>query len=276
VLTDGGMLSDLTKLNFRLKAIKLPVSWQKPEQGDPWDMYQYALPEFDGPDPMRLFTPATIQKFHVKAVKDVSQLYEDYIDGITGAIAGAVGDFMKQCQFTAGIITGPVGVITPGSLQGPPIGDPIKANGPRATEMEGKYTDAIGKTLGMAWKAWHMGAAGVVPFPPTFAACPSPVHPPTPNIPLPIIALPSPGLSLMLPAALKQVMILQLNIAEAIHHIDFFDAVANAVAQLFQVWLGMTQISIQGTGPVPTFAPPFVPVGPVLGGNVIPKPGSLV
>ena len=31
-----------------------------------------------------------------------------------------------------------------------------------------------------------------------------------------------------------------------------------------------------GAGPVPTFAPPFLPVGPVLAGTVIPTPGVFV
>jgi len=33
---------------------------------------------------------------------------------------------------------------------------------------------------------------------------------------------------------------------------------------------------VLGSGPVPTFAPPYVPVGPVLGGTAISPPGALL
>ena len=42
------------------------------------------------------------------------------------------------------------------------------------------------------------------------------------------------------------------------------------------IWKASTMISgVMGTGPVPTFAPPFVPVGPVVAGSIVPTPGVL-
>jgi hypothetical protein len=34
-------------------------------------------------------------------------------------------------------------------------------------------------------------------------------------------------------------------------------------------------VGVLGQGPVPSFAPPTIPVGPVVGGSVIPTPGHL-
>jgi hypothetical protein len=34
--------------------------------------------------------------------------------------------------------------------------------------------------------------------------------------------------------------------------------------------------NVLGTGPVPTFAPPYVPVGPVVGGIANMPPGGLI
>ena len=42
------------------------------------------------------------------------------------------------------------------------------------------------------------------------------------------------------------------------------------------MWLPQQQIMlVMGKGPVPTYAPPYVPVGPVIGGDNIAAPGHL-
>ena len=43
------------------------------------------------------------------------------------------------------------------------------------------------------------------------------------------------------------------------------------------MWLPMQQVMlVMGKGPIPTFAPPFVPVGPVVMGDNLPIPGHLM
>jgi hypothetical protein len=43
------------------------------------------------------------------------------------------------------------------------------------------------------------------------------------------------------------------------------------------MWLPQQQVMlVMGKGPIPTFAPPFVPVGPVMGGDNIAVPGHLM
>jgi hypothetical protein len=43
---------------------------------------------------------------------------------------------------------------------------------------------------------------------------------------------------------------------------------ANWIESSFQEWKGLvTLVGLTGTGPVPTFAPPYVPVGPVVMGD---------
>ena len=38
-----------------------------------------------------------------------------------------------------------------------------------------------------------------------------------------------------------------------------------------------TQVSlVMGMGPIPSFAPPYVPVGPVVGGSTLPTPGHFL
>ena len=59
------------------------------------------------------------------------------------------------------------------------------------------------------------------------------------------------------------------NLADptALHASDLFDAISKAFETVFPMFKATTLVNnVLGTGPVPTFAPPVVPVGPVLGG----------
>ena len=55
------------------------------------------------------------------------------------------------------------------------------------------------------------------------------------------------------------------------------DSIADAFEKVFQIWQTSTQVTnVMGFGPVPTFAPPVVPMGPVVGGLGTMMPGGLV
>jgi hypothetical protein len=59
---------------------------------------------------------------------------------------------------------------------------------------------------------------------------------------------------------------------EALH-----DGIATVLALAFLLWLVQQQVMlVMGKGPIPTFAPPFVPVGPVVMGDNLPIPGHLM
>jgi hypothetical protein len=152
----------------------------------------------------------------------------------------------------------------------------ILATAPKSKPQEVKYSNAIANAFGMLWQPWHMGLSGMLMYPPTFAACPSPVHPPTPNIPLPLIALASPGEAGLSSMTLKSTMEANLGDPTALHASDLFDAIAKAFNVVFQIFKVSTSVqNVLGVGPVPTFAPPFVPVGPVIAGVGTGAPGCL-
>ena len=51
---------------------------------------------------------------------------------------------------------------------------------------------------------------------------------------------------------------------------------ANALRVVFESWRASRMVkNLIGTGPVPTFAPPFVPVGPVVGGTAFAPPPAV-
>ena len=95
-----------------------------------------------------------------------------------------------------------------------------------------------------------------------------------PNTPVPVIALTQVTASLM-PAAMQNQMVGMLADPMAPFHSKLFEAICDAIDKCFKIWQAATQVTnVIGTGPVPSFAPPYVPVGPVVGGVGTMVPGG--
>jgi hypothetical protein len=164
-----------------------------------------------------------------------------------------------------------------GQVVGPPMGPLILASAPKATPSEMKFSNAIANAIGNGWLTYTatIKVPGL-PWYPAFAALPSPVAPPMPNVPCPVIALTQVPTSVS-KSVLKAQMIGLLGDPMAKHHKELFDSVADAFEKCFQLWQTTTMVNnVIGTGPVPTFAPPFVPVGPVVGGIANMTPGGFI
>ncbi len=137
---------------------------------------------------------------------------------------------------------------------------------------------AFARTVGAAWKTWQDSVTVPgLPWYPAFAAFPGPMAPPMPNVPTPLAALASPGDSAFLPdniaAQLRKELGGAANESGAEREIIDF---AFWLASNFAVWKASAQVMlVMGKGPVPTFAPPYVPVGPVVMGDNISTPGHL-
>ena len=268
------MFAQLAKVNFVSKNINLPVDWSEP--GDQYsDAFQPSEKSVPPNTPMNLFREASLNKYHVDSAKDIGQQLEKFIDGVCGAICDGIDKWMKMTMFTTVIINGPTGMLLPGGVMGPPLGPLILAAAPKSKPQEIKYSNAIANAFGTLWQPWHMGLTGTLMYP-AFAAFPGPMAPPMPNIPIPLIAFSSPGESGLSPGTLKSLMDANLGDPTALHASDLFDAIAKAFSNVFQIFKASTIVqNVLGTGPIPTFAPPFVPVGPVVMGMVIPTPGVL-
>lgn len=268
------IFANLSKANFLAKNIKLPMDWSQP--GDQYsDAFQESEKAVPPNSPMNLFREATLNKFHVEAAKTIGEKFSCYIDGICGAICDGIDKWMKMAMIGGVIINGPTGMLLPNSVSGPSLTPMILATAPKSTTQETKYSNAIANAFGTLWQTWHSGLMGMLTYP-AFAAFPGPVAPPTPNIPIPLMALSSPGESGLSPDSIKGAMEANLGDPKALHASDLFDAIAKAFNTIFQVFKSSTLVqNVLGTGPVPTFAPPFVPAGPVVGGTVIPTPGVL-
>jgi len=272
----ASLFSKLTKLFFAVKMIKLPTDWQDLGEQFP-DAFQENEKQAPPNSPLDLLPEPTLNKYHVDTASGIGKKFEAYIDGVCGAVCDGIDKWMKTSAMTGVLIMGPVGILMPGGGQGAPLTPLILASAPKKTPQETKYSNAIAGAFGNLWQLWHTGLSGVLTYPPTFAVCPSPVHPPTPNIPMPLITLASPGEAGLSPTSLKGMMTANLGDPTALHATDLFDSIAQAFSIVFRMFKASTMVrNVLGTGPVPTYAPPFVPVGPVLGGVGNGPPGCLM
>jgi hypothetical protein len=147
-----------------------------------------------------------------------------------------------------------------------------------------KYRDAIAAGVSKCFKNWQdQVMVPGLPWYPAFAAFPGPMAPPMPNVPTPLIACPSTKMTdITMPDSMKQEMISAFDGGlkqkdKDKQHEALFDAVATVLALAFLMWLPMQQVMlVLGKGPIPTFAPPYVPVGPVIAGDNIAAPGHLM
>jgi hypothetical protein len=199
--------------------------------------------------------------------------YLAFIDQISGAIRFAWATW----QATATLVGVKISAVTAsgGTVVGPPWEPLILSQSP-VSPTGRKLSQSIAAGLGGAWLQLtaSMSVPGL-PWYPAFAAMSMPVAPPTPNIPGPIAML-TMASQVVSKDALKNAMVAKHLGASRADQI-LFEALAEAFEQAFQVWKVSTLVTnVLGTGPIPTFAPPYVPVGPVVGGTGIMTPGGFV
>jgi hypothetical protein len=172
------------------------------------------------------------------------------------------------------------GVTANGGIVGPvidfarPIQSALKSAG--ASDHEAINFASV---ISDSWTNWFLSyTIPGLPWYPSFAAFPAPFAPPTPNVPSPVSAGFSREVSRLLAPNLAANIRNKLGVramreqgADA-----FVNNFANWFGQSFQIWSGATMwMTVLGSGPVPTFRPPHVPVGPVLNGTFNSIPGSL-
>jgi hypothetical protein len=271
-------MQQFARLKFTSFQIKVPQNWQNPS-GDPdakhyGDAFQ-ASEKTTAPGAPPLFQPASMNKYHTDTQKMHIDKVGKFIDGICSAICSAWSTWQSAATMVGIIVNGPTASV--GQVVGPPWTPLILAQGPKETPMLLKYTNVVANVLGTAWLSYTatIKVPGM-PWYPAFAAMPSPVAPPTPNIPCPVVALTQVTASIM-PDVLKMQMVGQLADPMAPFHDKLFEAICDGFDKCFKIWQTSTMVTnVLGTGPVPTFAPPYVPVGPVVGGVGTMPPGGFV
>ena len=271
------LMSKMAKGFFAMNFILLPTQWKDMGEQYP-DAFELSekmvIPNL--PPPLTLFKEVSFNKYHVDTTKTISDGFASYIDGICGAICDGIDKWMKTVTIAGVVINGPVGTLIPGNVIGAvPLNTLILATAPKETPQKLRYSTAIANAFGTVWQLWFLGIMGVLAYP-SFAVFAGPVAPPTPNTPMPLIALPSPGEIGLSPVSVSALMFANLADPLALHARELFDAIAKAFNIVFQIFKATTLVkNVMGTGPIPTFAPPFVPGGPVAGGVGVGAPGCI-
>jgi hypothetical protein len=281
----------LAHLRFFADMHKLPTqaSWQQPS-GDPGAKHysdslkndMIAIPQCIPP----LFLPQNPQKYHQDSCDKVGQGFKKFMTDMLDAIKFGHQMWKLQAKFQNLIVNAMVALGTPGCLDGPSLESLIK-NAPSCAAMTGNlaaYRDAVASGLAKSFKNWqdNVTVPGL-PWYPAFVAFPGPMAPPMPNIPMPLITCISPMMTeLAMPTSMSS------NMESALsgdlkdkdkdkQYKSLFDAISTVCSLGFVIWLAAQQVMlVMGKGQIPTFAPPFVPVGPVLMGDNLALPGHLM
>lgn len=261
---------------------KLPVDWKQP-QGDPaGPQYRDAFPPAEHmsvPEPACYFWSQSTNKYHVDSSKEIGTKFKDFCHKMLDGFKSAVDMWRLQAMFQNLKILGPTALGTPGCLKGPALEPFIKnLSLPAATGNLAHWRDAVAKGLSSSWKDWQdQVTVPGLPWYPAFAAFPGPMGAPMPNIPMPLITCPSPGMAKMATPMLKKAICGNFSLDDPDKQFEAAAmSIATAISAAFMAWLPAQQIMlVQGMGPIPTFAPPIVPVGPVLNGMNIPAPNLL-
>lgn len=270
-------MQQLARLKFTSFNLKVPTDWKDP-QGEAGDQYGQAFQPGEtssAPGMPPLFQPASLNKYHTDTQKMHIAKFGEFIDGICSAICSA----WSQWQSTATMVGVVINAVTAvgGNIVGPPWTPLIMMSAPKAGPNQLKYSNVIANVIGTAWLTFTQTVKVTgMPWYPAFAAFPGPLAPPTPNVPCPFGMLTQVPVSISA-QVLKGQMIAQLADPMAPFHKELFESIADAFEKTYNIWKMSTMVTnVLGTGAIPTFAPPIVPVGPVVGGIGTMTPGGFV
>jgi hypothetical protein len=266
-------MQQFARLKFTSFNIKVPTNWRDPS-GEAGDHYSKAFKpqeKMTQPGMPMLVQPASLNKYHTDTQKMHVAAIGKFIDGTCSAICSAWGQWQSLAGMTGVVINAVAATL--GQVVGPPLMPLIMASAPKGTPMQMKYSNVIATVIGNTWLQYTstIKVPGL-PWYPAFAAFPGPAAPPTPNVPVPVAALaqvpPVPGM-------MKQQMVAQLGDPQAPFHGELFDAICDGFDKCFKLWQTTTMVTnVLGAGAVPTFAPPYVPAGPVIAGVGNMPPGG--
>jgi len=113
-----------------------------------------------------------------------------------------------------------------------------------------------------------------LPWYPAFAAWPGPMAGPMPSIPSPLVSISNVGA--VAPSAITAAITQRLGGGATPIAASKGAAIGAAVGGHYMGLVASASVrNVMGRGPVPSFAPPFVPVGPVINGSTIPTGGHI-
>ncbi len=259
------ILENMWKMHFKSKMIKLPTKfkgWTKQSKEKlfkPTDMRP--------PNPIKVFTQASMNKYHNKTNNSVADTFEKLIKNTSSGICQQWSTFHSSCKWVGTMVAAAIGIAAPATMMPPGLmaGPLIYARCNAMSEKPDyqRVALAICNAFGTAFMAWQTGLGFYsLPYPSGAVQCTSMI--PVPNIPLPLMVGISPGEAMMTKPALMGAMI-GMSMPLGNHVRELLDACSTSLATVFQTWKATSMVTqvICGAGVAP---PPPSPPGPVAGG----------
>lgn len=194
------------------------------------------------------------------------------IAAITGAAIGAHFGWRSTAVFRNITVNAATAIGTPGCVSGPALGPLILGNG-QVSALSGNERKIAEAAAGGISECFGAYASRIMvpglPWYPMLANFPGPAAPPTPNVPTSVMSLSSASVGQLSAGSLNSAM--SSRLAPGIEGAGtILSAVAATVGAHFAGWLAGSSVKgVLGFGSVPTFAPPVVIMGPVVGGSTI-------
>ena len=228
--------------------------------------------------------PHATYKYQQDPVDKIGKDFKEFHDTMLDAVKDAHDMWRLKAQFKDLKINALTALGSKGCLDGKELESDIKN---MASGMDGnmkKHRDAVAKGVSKCFKSWQDSVMITgLPLYPAFVAFPLATAPPMPNIPVPLIACISADMTkICMPDDMAKAMSDALDGGlkkedkdkqyEALHK-----AIATVLSIGFLIWLASQQVMlVLGKGPIPSYAPPFVPVGPVVMGENVKAPNLMV
>jgi hypothetical protein len=231
------------------------------------------------PVPPALFLAASGSPADVRYQKEMHEKYMRFFEGLTEAVKHAWNLWRQNAYFEGLTIMAVTATGRAGCLKGPSLEKFIKAAPSVAawTGELGAVRDGLAAGFQKSWAEWQSNVTVPgLPWYPRFAAWPARQTTPSPNDPTPLTRCLSRGVAAMGAGTLKYRLVREIS-GKTTYHEQFSSAMSSMISTAFTQWLPAQMVTnVLAKGPVPSFAPPYVPVGPVVGGDNIAAPGHLM
>jgi hypothetical protein len=197
---------------------------------------------------------------------------------LRNAARSHANQWIWKAEIVTGIINAQIAILQPGWFRSSYMIAPAMTSELTAAGLPAPLANALASQFAAAWEAWS-GAVTCpgMPLFPSFVAWPGPQAPPTPAVPVPMAALGAGGLSALLAPNLAQRWqnALPSGYNQNNARQPLLDAATWFTSRFLPWQTGAVLTNVLGWGPVPSYAPPYVPVGPVANGTFRAPPGFI-
>lgn len=198
--------------------------------------------------------------------------FKAYVEGMCQAINQALQIWRASACLDGVRINGPVA--SGGKLRSVALEPLILQRAPAGWEA---YSRAIAAGVHNQFTSFanEVSVPGL-PWYPAFAAFPGPMAPPAPNVPCSLMALAAAAARHLKEGPITDAIWNKLPGPKPALGKEVAAAIAAGIERAAYPWLSAQKVmNVLGKGPIPTYAPPYVPVGPVVGGDIIATPGHI-